>query len=384
MRVFKRILHSCAVAAILAAPVAGSVQAQDLFPNEQIETAAGFPAITMFKPGDADRPLVVFIPGAHHAARVSYGGHEGAEEKDFLAYWLNQQGYNFLAISYPIDTVVGGIPTEHPDFTIRDWGAQAAELTRQHVDANGLNGEVIVMGWSMGGKISQSVHEAMREQGLDLKFYTSVTATAPTPGLIALTREFPMLETGLTDRRKNYAGWFAQVAENSKAVGHEIVPEQIFTEQYQGDIPIGLQGYSQVYRDGAFVIDQLAYQEDAKPFAFKDFPLVAMIIPDGRGDRRHALTDQAIWSMYNANTVYNSWITANEVDVNTLSDESWRGILDLTRSLDEKLSMTIDGNHFFFMGEPGAKATAEALAQLDKNVTEVKSQASDLLGVTID
>lgn len=379
MPTLQRALQSCAIAMALALPA----QAQDLFPNEQIETAAGFPAITMFKPGDATRPLVIFIPGAHHTARVSYGGHEGAKPEDFLAYWLGQDGYNFLAISYPIDTATGGIPTEHPDFTIRDWGAQAAELARKYVDANGLSGEVIVMGWSMGGKVSQSVHEAMREQGLDLKFYTSVTATAPLPGLIALTRELPMLETGLADRRKNYAGWFAQVAENSAAIGHEIVPEQVFTEAYQGDIPVGLQGYSQVYRDGAFVIDQLAFQEDAKPFAFKDFPLVAMIVPDGRGDRRHALTDQAIWSMYNANTVYNSWITANKVDVNALSDASWRGILDLTRSLDETLTVTIDGNHFFFMGEPGAKATAEALATLETRVGEVKAEASGLLGVTI-
>ncbi|MFV0333012.1 MAG: alpha/beta hydrolase family protein [Tropicimonas sp.] len=384
MSVLKRVLQSCAVAVILAAPVAAPALAQDLFANEKIETAAGFPAITMFRPGDADRPLVVFIPGAHHTARVAYGGHEGSRDEDFLAHWLNQAGYNFLAISYPIDTVVGGIPTEHPEFTIRDWGKQAAALARQYVDANGLNGDVIVMGWSMGGKISQSVHEAMRDEGLDLEFYTSVTATAPLPGLIALTRELPMLETGLADRRNNYAGWFAQVAKNSEAIGHEIVSEQVFTDLYQGDIPVGLQGYAQVYRDGAFVIDQLAFQADAKPFAFKDFPLVAMIIPDGRGDRRHALTDQAIWSMYNANTVYNSWITANEVDVNTLSDEAWRGMLDLTRGLDEALSVTIDGNHFFFMGEPGAKATAEALAQLEGNVAEVKAKASDLLGVTID
>lgn len=193
-----------------------------------------------------------------------------------------------------------------------------------------------------------------------------------------------MLDSGLADRRDNFAGWYAQVAANSEAVGHEIVPEQVFAQSYQGDIPVGIQGYSQVFRDGAFVTDQLAYQQDAKPFDYKNFPLVAMIIPDGRGDRRHALTDQAVWSVYNANTVFNSWITANGVDVDDLSDDDWRGMLDLTRSLDETLSVPVDGNHFFFMGEPGAKATAAALAELEQRVADVKSQASRHLGVTID
>lgn len=376
----QRVLQSCALVTALAGPVS----AQDLFPGEAIETAAGFPAITMYAPGQADRPLVIFVPGAHHTARVSYGGHEGAKDEDFLAYWLRQQGYNFLALSYPIDTTVGGIPTAHPDFTIRDWGRQIAELAAKHVAENGLNGEVIVMGWSMAGKVAQSVNEAMQEQGLDLQFYTSIAATAPLPGLIALTRELPMLDSGLADRRDNFAGWYAQVAANSEAVGHEIVPEQVFAQSYQGDIPVGIQGYSQVFRDGAFVTDQLAYQQDAKPFDYKNFPLVAMIIPDGRGDRRHALTDQAVWSVYNANTVFNSWITANGVDVDDLSDDDWRGMLDLTRSLDETLSVPVDGNHFFFMGEPGAKATAAALAELEQRVADVKSQASRHLGVTID
>ena len=88
--------------------------------------------------------------------------------------------------------------------------------------------------------------------------------------------------------------------------------------------------------------------------------------------------------MYNANTVYNSWLTANKVDVNNLYDPSWNGLLDLTRSLDVRLSQTVDGNHFFFIGKSGAKATAEALIALEAEVTAVKAEASSYLGVTID
>lgn len=373
-----------AICLAIAAFILPATADDALFPGEKIETAAGFPAITRFIAGDSGKPLIVFIPGAHHSARVAYGGHPGARDEDFLAYWLTQEGYNFLAVSYPIDIPDGGLETVHPDFMIRDWGKQAAALARQYSDAQGLSGEVIVMAWSMGGKVAQSVHEAMRDQGLVLKFYTSVTATAPLPGLIALTRELPMLETGLADRRKNFDGWFSQVAANSEAEGHEIVSREVFNNKYQGDIPVNIQGYSQQYRDGVYVIDQLAYQADAKPFAYSDFPLVAMIIPNGRGDRRHALTDQAIWTMYNANTVYNAWITANDVDVNRLDDDAWNGIVGLTRSLGDRLSETVDGNHFFFIGENGAKATSDALVSLEKKVAGVKAEASQYLGVTIE
>ncbi len=154
--------------------------------------------------------------------------------------------------------------------------------------------------------------------------------------------------------------------------------------KYQGDIPVNIQGYSQVYRDGASAIDQLSYQADAKPFAFKDFPLVGVIAPNGRGDRRHALTDQAIWTMYNANTLYNRWLTGNEVDVKTLSDEAWEGLVALSRSLDDRLTVSVDGNHFFFMGEAGAKATAAAFADLERRVSDTEAEASTLLGVEVD
>jgi hypothetical protein len=294
------------------------------------------------------------------------------------------KGYNFLAISYPIDIARGGIETNHPDFMIRDWGAQAAALARKTIDENGLGDRVIVLAWSMGGKIAQSVHEAARNENLDLDFYVSLAATPPIPGMIALRREYPMLESGYADRRKNFDGWWKQVAANNEKQGREIVPEDIFKNEYQGDIPINLQGYGQQFKDGAFVMDPLATQADAKPFHFADCPLVGMIIPDGRGDRRHALVDKAAWSMYNANTIYKRYLSGNKVNVKDLSDAKWQSLLFLTRTLGDRLSQTIDGNHFFFVGEHGAKATADAVKLLEDRVHGVKEELSVMLGVTIN
>lgn len=359
-------------------------QGGDLYADEQIEKGSGFPAITYFVKGAEGAPLVVFIPGAHHMARVAYGGHKGARKEDFLAHWLKKKGYHFLAVSYPIDIAAGGMQTSHPDFMIRDWGAQAAAIARKKIDQHGLGNRMIVLGWSMAGKVAQSVYDAARNANLQLDFYVSLAATPAIPGMIALTREYPMLKNGYADRRKNFKGWWKQVAANNKKNGREIVSEEIFGNEYQGDIPINLQGYGQQFRSGAFTMDPLAVQADAKPFAFAEFPLVAMIIPDGRGDRRHALVDLSAWTMYNANTVFKRYLSANKVDVKKLSDAQWHGLLHLTRTLDDRLSQTIDGNHFFFVGESGARATADAVELLEDRVHAVKAEVSAILNIKID
>jgi hypothetical protein len=235
----------------------------------------------------------------------------------------------------------------------------------------------------MGGKIAQSVNEAARNEKLELDFYVSFAATPALPGMIALKREYPMLESGYADRRKNFDGWWKQVAANNKNHGREIVSEDIFKNEYQGDIPINLQGYGQQYRDGKYVMDVLSTQADAKPFSFDDFPLVAMIIPDSRADRRHALVDKAAWSLYNANTIFKRYLSANKVSVNDLSDAKWRSLLFATRSIGDRLCRTIDGNHFFFVGEFGARAAADAVELLEDRVHGLKEELSAILNVEI-
>ncbi|WP_420392244.1 hypothetical protein [Acuticoccus sp.] len=356
--------------------------AAGLYPGEEIREAAGFPAITWFAKGEANAPLVVFVPGAHHTARVAYGGHDGSRAEDFLAHHLLERGYSVLAISYPIGIAEGGLPTDHPDFMIRDWGRQTAQLAAETIEAEGLTGGAIVAGWSMGGKLAQAAHEAARDAGLDLKLFIGLAATPGLPGLIAITREYPMLPSGYADRRKNFDGWYQQVAAEGEEEGHTIVPEDVFKAQYQGDIPINLQGYGQLFRDGAFVMDPAAAMEDAKPFHFDDYPLVGVIIPNGRRDKRHAITDQAAWGLYNANTLLSRYM--GDVDVNALSDADWTRLTELADGLDERLSHRVDGNHFFFMGATGAAATAEAIASLDEEAAALKAELTDLLGTPIN
>lgn len=156
-----------------------------LSPGEEILGAAGLPALTWFGRGDPKRPLILFVPGVRHLARIAYGAHEGARAEDFLAHHFGVRGFSFAGVSYPTDPAEGGIPTAHPGFTVRDWGRMLADVAGQLIAREGLGREVWVMTWSMSGKVAQSAHVAMREAGLTMPGLIAVTATAPLPGFKA-------------------------------------------------------------------------------------------------------------------------------------------------------------------------------------------------------
>ena len=157
-----------------------TTHAANLWDGEEVRMGAGYPFIAKFVAAERDAPLVVFIPGARSLARIAYGGHEGGLDEDFLAYWLNREGYNFLGISYPVLTADGAFDEAHPDMTVRAWGHGSAEITKAVMEERGLTGPVIVAVWSMGGKSVQPFAEAAAELGIDLDFHVALAAT-PTP-----------------------------------------------------------------------------------------------------------------------------------------------------------------------------------------------------------
>lgn len=387
MNVLRR--HLCSVL-VLGFVVSASytVMAEEasapLFPGEVAVEAAGRPAITKFVKGDPDKALIVFIPGSNHLARIAYGGHPGGRAEDFLAYWVQKNGYNFLGISYPLDVKSGVFPKPQPDFTVRDWGRQAMELARRTVDENQLKGRVIVVGWSMGGKIAQSAYAAAKEQKLDFDFYLSFAATPAIPGVVNPDRTFEMLPSGYASRRKDQSNWFSQVQTDSKIAGHEIIPQEIYYNDYIGDGSINVEGYKLRYRDGTFAGDLMEGTQDNGAFALEDFPLVAMVLNDSPEDARHNVTDLANWSFYNANTIFNRYIAGNKVKPGALPPEKWRGVIELTRTSPELLSVSVPGNHFFFLGEAGARQTAQAIVTLEQKVHAFRDNLSGMIGTPVD
>lgn len=375
MRRFEsRILSVLALAVwLIAAPSAARA-----FDGEQTITAAGFPALVKFIPGDPQRPLVVFIPGAHHTARIAYGGHPGGRAEDFLAYWLVKEGYNFLGVSYPIATRDGAITGAFPAYNARDWGRQAAEAAKQTIEAHHLTKRIIVIGWSMGGRIAEPVGEAAREQGLDLDFFVSFSATPGVTGLVGMTAEFPMTAAGYADRSNVYPAFYKQILrEGEMNGGRTIIDETSYRTSYVGDMPVSLEGYGLHFRDGRFVRDFWADEEDFRVHAFGKLPDIAMFMPNDPLDARHALTDKGNWGLLIVNKIQAD-LDAAKVKAAAMPRDRWLALVDLVRSAPDRLSVEVNGDHFFFVGEAGARETARALTTMEARMAGFKADLKRL------
>lgn len=159
----------------------------NLFPCETLSIVEEGPVLTAFFKGtDPQKPLVVLIPGELHNARIFYG-HPGSKEDDFLTYWLRVQGYSVLAVSYPLETQPSLMPASVPSFGVEEWGRQTARMTSKNVETEEgyVSQEIVVVGWSMAGRIATRVSEALRSFGLTPKLFIALAAT---PGLYGSTR----------------------------------------------------------------------------------------------------------------------------------------------------------------------------------------------------
>lgn len=366
------------ITVLLAAFLCKPTMAGNLWPGETMMHGGGYPAVTKFIKGHPQKPLFVFIPGAHHNARISYGGHEGYRENDFLAYWLNRQKYNFLAISYPIDTKSGLFNESYPEFSVRDWGRQAAEITKQVVNKYGIEGPVIVLGWSMAGKVAQPFFEESKRLNIKFDFYLSLAATPPIPGIVAKNKMVKMAESGLADRKNDYPKWYQQVKENDAKNGHTIIPEAMYESGYLGDISINQQAYGLRFHPGqnAFVRDYPADIEDTKGIEYGNFPLVAMLIPTSVLDLRHSLTDLSAWGIYNANGLYKDY--SRRIANSPNKPLRLHKIRSTIYSAQLELSESVSGNHFFFVGKSGAEETSRSIEKLVKKVKQFREKWEDL------
>jgi pimeloyl-ACP methyl ester carboxylesterase len=366
---------------IVGLMIAAPSRAQtSLWPGEKIQEGGGHQALVRFWKGRSDKPLVVFVPGALFTARIAYG-HPGSDEKGFLAYWLSQEGYSVLAISYPIQTRRPIFTNIDPAFSVRDWGRQTAEISRRYIEAEGLRREVIVLGWSMGGKIVQSINAAVRENNLNLLVYVSLAATPPLPELAGGWQRIKPTDKGLADRRYDFPGWYALVREAGELNDHVIIPEDVFLNDYVGDIPINIQGFPIRYARGAFVPALETGLEDDGSFSYADYPLVAVMLHDGASDAGHVLTDLGTWGLFIVNKIDRDYLKT--LDAESLPPSRWRALINLVRGAPSQLSATVHGNHVFFVGRAGAQQTAENVQILEEAARGLKAELAALSGLPV-
>lgn len=318
-----------------------------LYPGERVEQLAGYPAMVRFYKGDPKKPLLIFVPGQSHLARISYGA-PSTRPEDFLAYWLQKEGYNFLAVSFPVATAHPVFDKAYPDFTGEAWGQQIALAAQQAIQENGLTNQVVLLNWSMGGRAMEIATVESRKLGLDVVAGISMAATPPIP------RETPKAAGGML-HKEDSSGRLSMIHDDEADNGHVIIPSDLYTSEFVGDMPNNLASYSS--------------------FDLSGFPLVAVLMDSKQADAGHALGDPSAWAFINGRTMsrMGSAVAKN------LSPEKWDALLQLERTMDSRLRTPVGGNHFFFVGEKGARNAAEAI---DRSILAVHAFKKDWVAIT--
>ncbi|MEM8569356.1 MAG: alpha/beta hydrolase [Pseudomonadota bacterium] len=336
----------------------------DLYPGEEMLLTNEIETLNHFQAGDPEKPLVIFVPGGFHLARVAYGPPE-SEERDFLAYWFAQQGYSFLATSYPTGNAV--YSKAYPAFSIRDWGHQVAAVAKHYIDAHELSGEVIVLGWSAGGQIAQSVYEATQAAGLDMSLYVSIASTPPIPLLLAAPGQISQAASGLSTAPQFYELFEKYVTAQNELNGHTIIPWPQFEADVLGDIPVALNAImiGSRYQDGKFVEDLDWSIADTGGLKVTDFPLAVTISGNKVLDNDHALTDRGNWGLYQVQHLYRNIVLPALSKSEDIAPEDWQDLMDeMDRATSGYLNARVAGNHFFWYGEVGARETVAQVERL--------------------
>ncbi|MDP5220569.1 hypothetical protein Q5Y75_25615 [Ruegeria sp. 2205SS24-7] len=335
-----------------------------LYPGEEMLLTNSFETLNYFAPGDPKKPLVIFVPGGFHLARVAYGYPDG-NEKDFLAYWFGQQGYSFLAASYPTGNKV--YSKVYPEFSIRDWGKQVAAVAKHYVDKHNLSGEIIVLGWSAGGQIAQSVYEASEANGLDMSLYVSLASTPPIPLLLAAPGAISKADNGLSKAPQFYDLFEKYVTAQNELNGHVIFPWESFESDVLGDIPVALNAImiASRYENGGFVEDLDWAMADTGALKVTDFPFVVTISGNKVLDNDHALTDRGNWGIYQVQHLYRNIVLPALSKSEAINPENWQNLMDqMSYATSGALNARVPGNHFFWYGEVGARETVAKVEML--------------------
>lgn len=350
-----------------------------LFPGEEMLLTNGIEALSYFKSGDPEKPLVIFVPGGFHLARVAYG-YPGGNERDFLAHWLHEQGYSFLGASYPTGNKV--YSKVYPAFSIRDWGKQVAAVAKHYVDQHQLSGEVIVLGWSAGGQIAQSVYEASQAAGLDMSLYVSIASTPPIPLLLAAPGAISKAPNGLSKAPQFYDLFKKYVVAQDQINGHEIMPWPTFEADVLGDIPVALNAImiASRFENGKFVEDLEWSLADTGGLKVTDFPFVVTISGNKVLDNDHALTDRGNWGLYQVQHLYRNLVLPALSKSEDISPAAWQSLMDrISYATSGALNARVPGNHFFWYGEVGARETVQKLEMLILRAKNLKTGIRQLI-----
>lgn len=238
----------------------------------------------------------------------------------------------------------------------------------------------------MAGHVAHALGVAASQVGLDIELLVAVAATAPLPGLnatIADTLAGARTPSGLAsigfylDTAHGGHDFLSAIAAQANRAGHPIIPPDVYLSQYLGDTPVALWGTSVRPGNGAFSQDLGAALDDLGTFDYAAFPPIALVVGDDPHDARHVLTDQGAWTLHLTQALCARAL--GSADVEKLSPARWRSLLELVRGAPTRLTREVSGNHFLLLGQPGARAVADAVVSLHRDWSSLRGELADAL-----
>ena len=342
-----------------------------VFPEEGHFELNKVRGLTYSRKGIDTRPLVVFLPGGAHLARVFYGD-PLSSRPDFLDYWLEEKGWGILALSYPSDHPSIGAPV--PDLTIAAWAGWVAAVTADTLRETPARPVAVAM-WSMAGRSVAAVNTALAARGVDTVCFLSLAASPPLPGLNFVEPGGDLLTPeGLWEGGVYVDGFVPSLVRQDQLNGHEIIDEGRYLEHYRCKTPVMLRGTPQRFStEGSYWNHEEAHH-DTRVSSFSDFPLTATISPTDPSDGKHVLCDRANWNFFNLQRI-NTQLHAIDLDA-----ARWASLRTLTEAIPARLSRNVTGGHLFFLGASGAEATVAHIIELFAEVDKLRLEIRDIIG----
>ncbi|KAJ5627141.1 hypothetical protein N7528_004568 [Penicillium herquei] len=358
-----------------------------LYSNEVLENVTGFPTIYHFQSSQQQangsentNPLMVCVPGSMHLARIFYGGHEGSKTSDFLAYHLSNHGFNVLSVSYPLESSPEIMPATAPTFRIQDWGRQVATIAKKVIEERGLlTRSIILISWSMAGRMIVPFNISAKELGLDVQ---QIVSFAATPGISNIRNPAPGMacsEAGyfcIPDRLGNFYHQVEAMGEfNDENIS---IPREIFLREYVGGTPINLTGVRLKYDgQGSFIADEMTHEEDTKVFDIANIPFITALYPTSILDASHALADRATWAFL---LTYQLEVMIGKQGFQKVQGSlKWQKLMDFVHSAPDRLFSPVQGTHFFFVGENSARDVAEKVMKLINDAKDFHKELSEMI-----
>jgi hypothetical protein len=339
-----------------------------LYEGEKLVEINKVQTLYKFIPGDVNKPLIIFVPGSAHLARISYG-YAGCKEEDFLSYWFHKKGYSFLGVSYPTDNAV--YTKIYPFFSIKDWGKQVASLARNMVDENHLSTHIVVLGWSMAGNIEESVQEALSNQHLILDAFIGLSAVQPLNSVLPNPEYGPdkILPNYLLERKSAANLYLKMLAEQNTYNGHEIIPVKIYLNDVVGNYPVALHADGYRLNKNTFEFNQQKTFEDTGVFDYAHTPWIGLINDDATDLVKIALIDPSGWSFLRNEMLFHQYVSYMSIEKNP---NKYAVVKRMLGQIPQHFSDTVHGNHFFFVGKKGARETAQKVEILMQRIEMTK------------